>query len=91
MSGVPGAPHWQLAPTSMLWEGLSTTELCQMLKDPELNGHRSPQALIEHMETEKLVLWGWNPGRHRERIPISHQHFVDLMKVWVSGGTVCPQ
>ncbi len=91
MSGVPGAPHWQLAPTSMLWEGLSTTELCRMLKNPELNGHRSPQALIEHMETEKLVLWGWNPGGHREPIPISHQEFIDLMKVWVSGGTVCPQ
>jgi hypothetical protein len=29
MSGVPGAPHWQLAPTSMLWEGLSTAELCR--------------------------------------------------------------
>ncbi len=91
MSGVPGAPHWQLAPASMLWEGLSTAELCRMLKDPELNGHRSPEAITEHMETEKLVLWSWNPGGHREPIPISHQEFVNLMKVWVSGGSVCPQ
>jgi hypothetical protein len=91
MSGVPGAPHWQLAPTSMLWEGLSTADLCRMLKNPALNGNRSPEAIIEHMNTEKLVLWGWNPGGRREPIPISHRDFVGLLKVWVSGGAVCPQ
>lgn len=91
MSGVPGAPHWQLAPTSMLWEGLSTADLCRTLKNPALNGNRSPEAIIEHMNTEKLVLWGWNPGGRREPIPISHRDFVGLLKVWVSGGAVCPQ
>ncbi len=85
--GAGGTGRSQTAGT----DSASTTTWDRMLKNPELNGHRSPQALIEHMETEKLVLWGWNPGGHREPIPISHQEFIDLMKVWVSGGTVCPQ
>ena len=54
-SGVPGAPHWQLAPVSMLWEGLSNGDLCRMLKDPLRNGDRTTDALIDNMETERLV------------------------------------
>jgi hypothetical protein len=91
MAGVPGAPHWQLAPASMRWEGLSTGDLCRMLKNRELNGDRTPDKLVEHMDTDKLVLWAWQPGGRREPIPIFHKEFVDLLKVWVSGGTACPQ
>lgn len=90
MAGVPGAPHWQLAPATMLWEGLSSAELCRMLKNPALSGRPTPDALVEHMDTEKLVLWGWQPGGRREPIPISHKEFVDLVKAWVAGGTACP-
>jgi hypothetical protein len=57
----------------MLWQGLSSPELCRMLKDPGRNGNRKPQALVEHMESEPLVLWGWNPGKGRELIPLSHE------------------
>jgi hypothetical protein len=91
LSGVPGAPHWQLAPVSMLWQGLSTGDLCRMLKDPERNGKRTPEALVEHMETEHLVLWGWNPGGKREPIPLPHQDFIEQMQTWVAGGAACPQ
>jgi len=89
-SGAPGAPHWALAPASMLWEGLSVGDLCRMLKNPLLNGNRSPEALIEHMERDRLVGWGWNPGHGREPVPIPHSEFVDLMRVWVAGGVPCP-
>ena len=89
-SGVPGAAHWQLAPPSMTWQGLSTGELCGVLKDPRLNGNRSPQALLEHMEKDALVRWGWNPGKNREPVPVAHGEFVALLKVWVGGGAVCP-
>lgn len=89
-SRTPGAPHWALAPVSMLWQGLSTGELCRMLKDPALNGKRSPEALIEHMERDPLVGWGWNPGHGLEPVPIPHTEFVELMKVWVANGTACP-
>src|SRR5262249_30952891 len=30
-AGVPGAPHWRLAPKSMGWTGLSRGELCRTL------------------------------------------------------------
>ena len=90
LSGVPGALHWQLAPVSMLWEGLSTGDLCRMLKDPARNGNRTPEALVEHMETEHLVLWGWNPGGRRDPVPLPHKDFVEQMKIWAAGGTVCP-
>jgi len=89
-SGVPGAPNWQLAPVSMSWQGLSTGDLCRMLKDPARNGNRAPQQLVEHMETEDLVLWGWKPGAGRKPIPVAHKDFIDQMKAWVSGGTACP-
>jgi hypothetical protein len=89
-SGTPGAPHWALAPASMLWQGLSVGELCRMLKDPARNGDRSAEALVEHMANDRLVRWGWNPGDGREAVSIPHGEFVTLMKIWVAGGTACP-
>jgi len=89
-SRTPGAPNWQLAPVSMRWEGLSVSDLCRMLKDPTHNGGRSPQALVEHVDTEALVLWGWNPGEGRSPVPIAHKEFVDLVKVWAANGAPCP-
>ena len=90
-SRTPGAPHWALAPVSMLWQGLPVGNLCRMLKNPALNGNRSPEALVEHMEGDPLVRWGWNPGRGLEPVPIPHKEFVNLMQVWVAGGTACPK
>lgn len=90
-SRTPGAPNWSLAPVSMLWQGLSSGDLCRMVKDPARNGKRSPAMLIEHMETEPLVLWGWSPGAELEPVPIPHDEFVRLMKTWVAGGTACPK
>lgn len=89
-SGVPGAPHWQLAPASMRWNGLSTKQLCQALKDRKRNGNRSLAALLTHMEQDALVMWGWQPGGKRAPVPISHTEFVDLLSVWVNSGGACP-
>lgn len=80
-SRTPGAPHWALAPVAMVWQGLPTGELCRMLKDPARDGKRSPEALIEHMERDPLVGWGWNPGHGLEPVPIPHAEFVGPMKV----------
>ena len=95
VSGVPGAPHWQLAPVSMSWQGLSPGELCAVLKNPQMNGNRSLADLVKHMDEDKLVLWGWNPGKDvdgksREPVPIPHAEFVSLLKEWAALGGACP-
>lgn len=90
-SGTPGAPHWHLAPASMNWQGLSSARLCRMLKDPARNGKRSVQAIVEHMEKDRLVRWGWQPGAGREAVPVAHGEFVALMKTWAAGGAACPK
>lgn len=90
-SGVPGAPHWSLAPLSMNWAGLSSAELCQQLIDPERNGGRTPAELVKHMGEDKLVLWGWQPGGDREPVPLAHEQFMQVLKAWVAAGTPCPE
>jgi len=95
LTGVPGAPHWELAPLSMGWQDLSAGELCGVLKDPKLNGNRSLADLVKHMDEDKLVLWGWNPGKDtegkdREPVPIPHAEFVGLLKAWAAIAGACP-
>ncbi|MEL6536579.1 MAG: hypothetical protein AAFQ98_14270, partial [Bacteroidota bacterium] len=74
-SQVPGAPHWGLAPKSMGWYGLSDVEIGQRLVDPERNGGRTPQQLVEHMTTDDLVLWGWDPGKGRQPVQVPFEEF----------------
>ena len=90
-AGGKGKDAWELAPLSMLWQGLSVGDLCRAVKDPARNGHRNGEALIKHMTDEPLVLYGWDPGVGREPIPIPHDEVVRLMKVWVEGGMACPK
>lgn len=89
-SRTPGAPHWALAPASMLWQGLSSAELCRSLKDRKRNGNRDGDALLKHMADDLLVRWGWRPGSGREPVPVAHREFVELMRTWVGGGMACP-
>ena len=90
-AGGAGMDEWQLAPLSMLWQGLSSGAVCRSLKDPKHNGDRNGQEIIEHMTNEPLVLWGWNPGRGLEAVPMPHGEFVKWTKVWVDGGMACPR
>jgi hypothetical protein len=88
----PGAPGWRLpsARTPMIWEGLTGLQLCELLKDPEQNGHRSVDEIVQHMTTP-LVLWGWNPGEGRSPIPVPEAEFLAKVKEWASKGASCPQ
>jgi hypothetical protein len=90
-SGTPGAPHWSLAPVSMLWQGVSSGEICKQVIDPKRNGDKTVEAIVKHMTDDKLVLWGWTPGRGREPVPLPHKDFSELVKVWAEAGTPCPQ
>lgn len=91
MARVPGAPKWSLAPSSMNWEGKSDAELCELLKTPELYHDRFPDALLQHVAEEHLVLWGWKPDSGRSAIQLDHAEFVNLVKAWVEGGLACPK
>ena len=86
---VPGVATWRLAPLSMKWEGLTKEQICEQMKDPARNGGRSTgEAVIEHMKSDPLILWAWNPGA-RTTPPLSHEKFVDALEAWVHAGMPC--
>lgn len=88
----PGAPGWRLPLPAMplAWQGLGTGDLCRTFKDPATNGGRNLGQLIEHVETDHLVHWAWNPGPGRVPPPISQEEFVAKVKEWVATGAACP-
>ena len=87
---VPGAPHWVLAPRRMAWEGLSLGAICEQIKDPERNGRRSIDEIVEHMREDALVGWAWSPGADREPVPGTQAEFGELIEAWADSGAVCP-
>jgi mono/diheme cytochrome c family protein len=99
-TGIPGRSHWALAPLTMAWESapgvpMTGPELCGMLKDRLRNGNRDLTQLVEHVKTEHLVLWAWDPGTRwngeaRKAPSISHDDFVSAFQEWVDAGAACP-
>lgn len=87
---MPGHPVWHLAPASMAWEGKSLNQICEQILDPERNGGKSHEQLIEHMAEDSLVGWGWNPGKGREPVPGTQKGFGELFTAWINGGAHCP-
>jgi hypothetical protein len=94
-SGVPGAPHWKLAPKTMAWQGLSVAQLCRQLKDPNRPGHfaggMTKEEFIKHNTEDKLVGWGWHPGGDREPVPDTQKKFGKLIENWITTGAECPE
>jgi hypothetical protein len=94
-SGVPGTDEeWRLAPRSMGWENLSTADLCRQLKDPQHNGQRSGNQIIDHLRSQ-IVRWAWSPGadrngKPRTAPPIPYADFIEAAEVWMETGAVCP-
>lgn len=86
-SNVPGAPHWGLAPKSMGWIGLSDTELMEAVLDRSKNGNRSPEAIVDHMSNDSLVLWAWKPGAGRTPPPVDLATFRSALSEWLAQGT----
>ncbi|MDX3924569.1 MAG: Isoquinoline 1-oxidoreductase subunit [Shinella sp.] len=90
LKSIPGHPSWHLAPIEMAWEGKSLGEICRQIKDPERNGGMTLAELTDHMATDSLVAWGWNPGKGREPVPGSQEVFGELIRAWVASGAACP-
>ena len=89
----PGTPGWQMptADMPMVFEGRSPKQLCEQLKNPGQNGHRSPAEVLDHVRDAPLVKWGWDPGEGRTPAPLTHEEFVSLMKEWIDKGQACPE
>ena len=89
----PGNPKWSLPSPEhkMVFVGRTPAELCRQLKDPKQTGGRSLQQLLEHVSSDDLVGWGWNPGDGRAPPPLSRADTVAQMKLWIDGGAACPE
>jgi diadenosine tetraphosphatase ApaH/serine/threonine PP2A family protein phosphatase len=88
--GPPGAHNWALPPVSMQWIDKTSAEICAQIKDPARNGGRSVQQIIEHVEKDELVHWGWAPGPGREPAPYSVAEAVAFLKAWAAADAPCP-
>lgn len=88
----PGAPNWKLPPPGhkMVFIGLSSGDLCRLVKDPAKNGGKDFEALVRHVTDDALVGWGWNPGVGRAPVPIPRDEFVARFKDWIAAGAPCP-
>jgi hypothetical protein len=87
---MPGHPQWHLAPVEMAWEGKSISQICAQIKDPQRNGGRRPEDLIDHIGGDSLVGWGWAPGSGREPVPGTQKIAGALVEAWVQTGAACP-
>ena len=90
LTRVPGAPKWHLAPIEMGWVGQSIGHICNQMKDPARNGHKTLQQIIDHNAHDELVGWGWHPGHDREPAPGTQAQFGALMSAWAETGAQCP-
>jgi hypothetical protein len=90
LARVPGAPKWQLAPREMAWQGRSVHEVCEQIKDLNRNGHRSLDAIVEHVAHDPLVGWGWHPGADRAPAPGTQAEAGALVAAWIASGAECP-
>ncbi|SFT42298.1 hypothetical protein [Mesorhizobium sp. YR577] len=90
LHGPPGAENWHLAPAEMVWFGKSSGEICAQIKDPARNGGRSLAEVAEHVRSDKLVGWGWNPGPGREPAPGSAEETYQAIEKWTAAGAPCP-
>ena len=88
---VPGHPDWRLAPASMAWQGKSVREICLQIKDPARNGGRSLADIHEHLATDTLVGWAFNPGEGRAPAPGTQVQMAALIDAWIATGATCPQ
>ena len=89
-AGMPGHPHWHLAPREMAWQNKTLSEICAQIKDPARNGNRTLEQIHEHMATDSLVGWAWSPGFNRKPAPGTQKEFGALIDAWIKTGAACP-
>ena len=90
-AGVPGHPLWHVAPLSMAWQQRSLGQICAQIKDPRRNGGKSLAQIHEHMASDSLVGWAWQPGGQRTPAPGTQAQFGALIAAWIETGAACPR
>lgn len=88
----PGAPNWHLPParTPMVFVQLTPAQLCAAIKDTKVNGGRDLAAMLDHVASDALVGWGWDPGVGRAPVPVPRAELVDALRTWKDAGAPCP-
>jgi len=69
---------------------VSSADICAQIKDRNRNGERSIADVVEHVEHNGLVGWGWDPGPGREPAPYSNTQLAQFLKQWDAAGAPCP-
>ena len=90
LARIPGAPNWQLAPLGFAWLDKTPSQICTQLRDPKSNGGRTLAQVHDHLAHDKLVAWGWAPGKNRIPAPGSQAQAAALFQAWIDTGAVCP-
>ena len=88
----PGVPGWHMPPAEqkMVFQGKSARELATLLLDTAANGGKSREAILQHVSSDPLVLWGWNPGEGRTLPPMPHAEFARQFSAWIDNGAYLP-
>jgi hypothetical protein len=83
-----------LAPVEFAWFGKDSPSICDQMRDPERNGGRGGQGLVEHIlhdaEIKAFITWGFDPGGGREPAPGTMQDHLNDMVTWTTAGMPCP-
>ena len=87
----PANPNWHLPPADMkmVFEGKSAHELAKQLVNPDLNGHKSMEDLIEHAN-DTLVKAGWAMGGKRVPPPLTYEEWKSEWLKWIKTGAYAP-
>jgi hypothetical protein len=84
-----GNPMWHLPPKAlpMVFQGRTPAELAKQFKDPDQNGGRTLQQLLNHVSDDQLVIRsGWSPAEGCEKVPMPHKEFAAKMREWIEKG-----
>src|SRR5262245_26945992 len=86
-------PRWHMPPQAMpmIFEKRTPQQLCTQLLDKKKNGGLTLEKLVDHVNHDPLVLWGWNPGEGRAVPPLGHAEFVGKIREWIDNGRACPK
>jgi hypothetical protein len=80
---------WSMAPADMVFENRTPRQICEQLKDPEINGGRGHVSSTAHIAEDHLLITSWHMGRQPP--PVSHEELVKRFETWGRAGGPCPE